>query len=344
MTSTAANFTMRLWLGFPLIVFVGCKTTAFAFSHHASGNTRHVSFYGNARQLMAAKGQSSMDNVNDSSQNDDDNTSVQENDDDDSTTNETTSGGDGAVVTLKMAFDQQWGVADMSETKSERFTCPASLDMVHRLRRVSDCVLVGRGTVERDDCTLTVRRVPLLQERPNQPARVVVDPQLTLLRQEQSNVDNNDGLYKIFHDGQRTIVYHGIPSDDEWLNSLTTNEHVVCVSLPLLPGSVSSSSSSTLDVSAMLKDMKENRGIDNVMLEGGPATARAFLAKGLVDRAVLVRAPMTFQEPYDSELSNRAFKDAGLEPLGSYPCGDDHIDCWSRPGLPWPESNLADWP
>mmetsp|Transcript_39963 Transcript_39963/g.43324 ORF Transcript_39963/g.43324 Transcript_39963/m.43324 type:complete len:145 (-) Transcript_39963:98-532(-) len=64
-------------------------------------------------------------------------------------------------VTLKIAFDSQNSVANLSSEKSQRFTCPESLDMVHRLRRVSDAILVGRSTVEIDDCTLTVRRVQL---------------------------------------------------------------------------------------------------------------------------------------------------------------------------------------
>mmetsp|Transcript_41698 Transcript_41698/g.48663 ORF Transcript_41698/g.48663 Transcript_41698/m.48663 type:complete len:176 (-) Transcript_41698:1269-1796(-) len=38
-------------------------------------------------------------------------------------------------VTLKIAFDESWSVADNSDEKSERFTSPKSLDMVHRLRR-----------------------------------------------------------------------------------------------------------------------------------------------------------------------------------------------------------------
>ena len=45
-------------------------------------------------------------------------------------------------VTLKIVFEYQWAVADLSKTKLERFTCDDSLDMVHRLRRVGDCVLV----------------------------------------------------------------------------------------------------------------------------------------------------------------------------------------------------------
>eukprot|EP00984_Skeletonema_dohrnii_P031387 scaffold23795_cov75-Skeletonema_dohrnii-CCMP3373.AAC.1 len=102
-------------------------------------------------------------------------------------------------VTLKMAFDSSpvWGVADLSETKSERFTSPESLDMVHRLRRDSSAVLVGRGTVEFDDCSLSVRRVEL-GEGQEQPVRVILDPSLSLV----------GGEYAIFNDGLRTIVYY----------------------------------------------------------------------------------------------------------------------------------------
>ena len=77
-------------------------------------------------------------------------------------------------VTLKMAFDTSYAVADASEDKSERFTCSQSLDLVHKLRRWSDAVLVGRSTVQIDNCTLTVRRVPLLPSGKKQPARIVI--------------------------------------------------------------------------------------------------------------------------------------------------------------------------
>ena len=97
-------------------------------------------------------------------------------------------------VTLKMAFDENWAVADDAEIISERFTSPSSLDLVHRLRRDSDAVVVGRSTVQRDNCTLTVRCVPSPKK---QPVRVVVDPNLSLL----------DGVYALFQDGLETIVY-----------------------------------------------------------------------------------------------------------------------------------------
>ena len=75
-------------------------------------------------------------------------------------------------VTLKIALDRNGAVDDLGD-KAERFTSPASLDAVHRLRRHCDAVLVGASTVARDDPSLTVRRVPLAP-RTAQPLRVVL--------------------------------------------------------------------------------------------------------------------------------------------------------------------------
>lgn len=38
-------------------------------------------------------------------------------------------------------------------------------------------------------------------------------------------------------------------------------------------------------------------------MEGGPSVARGFLAEGLVDRAIIVRAPMEFSRPVPSDIS-----------------------------------------
>jgi len=101
------------------------------------------------------------------------------------------------IVTLKIAVDSNGGVVDLDpRTPVERFTSPASLDMVHRLRARSDAVLVGRTTVEKDNPSLLVRRGVTVSQ---QPRRVVLDTHLQCL--------NNDD-YQVFTDGFPTVVYH----------------------------------------------------------------------------------------------------------------------------------------
>ena len=224
-------------------------------------------------------------------------------------------------VTLKMAFDQQWAVADMSETKSERFTSPASLDLVHKLRATSDAVLVGRATVQRDDCTLTVRRVPLIKKE--QPVRVVIDTNLVLLLKD----DVTD--YTIFTDGLPLIIYH---QEDKRMTGLSDD----LVGLPREP-------SGLLSTSSILQDLG-SRNIHHVMVEGGPTTAMSFLRDKSIDRAILIFAPILFQEPYPSFINETIMIQSGLEKLGSFECDGDQVQCWSRPGLPWPTERLQDWP
>ena len=231
-------------------------------------------------------------------------------------------------VTLKMAFDSSdvWGVADLSETKSERFTSPESLDMVHRLRRESDAVLVGRGTVERDDCSLTVRRVELGDGK-NQPVRVVVDPTLSI----------SGGEYTLLNDELPTIVYHL----DYERSKASPSDYVTFVGLK--PSTYADGSRSSISPSQIIKDLK-SRGLKHVMVEGGPATARSFLEARIVDRAILVRAPIEFQIPVSAEMDANTLKRAGLQLIGTEVMGGDNVEYWTQGGLPWPKSELSMWP
>ena len=76
------------------------------------------------------------------------------------------------IVTVKLAVDANGSVDDRSEAP-QRFTSQACLDEVHRLRMDCDAILVGAETVERDNPSLTVRRI----ETERQPLRVILDPQ-----------------------------------------------------------------------------------------------------------------------------------------------------------------------
>ena len=236
-----------------------------------------------------------------------------------------------------MAFDSTFAVADASEHKSERFTCPESLDMVHRLRRWSDAVLVGRGTVQRDDCTLTVRRVALLPNRDNQPTRVVIDPMLKILQ----------GDCAMFRDGHRVLIYHHLIDSVDTINDQKKNKALQHnVELVRIPQD-ESLSSSIMSVRPILEDLYSKK-IHHVMVEGGPATAIQFLKEKHVDRAIFVKAPVTFIEPVPSGMSNDMMNEAGLKLIKTEQCGDDLIEYWSKDGTAWPsiEDNVMEkmWP
>jgi riboflavin biosynthesis pyrimidine reductase len=261
-------------------------------------------------------------------------------------------------VTLKIAFDAQGGVADLSSEKSERFTCGESLDMVHRLRRVSDAVLVGRSTVEIDDCTLTVRRVPLLalgnenssqQKQKQQPVRVIVDPQLDLKLDQ----------FKIFKDGLATIVVHAVADDIQTSTSQSkqNNEKEMCnvpfvkttnkdypnvTFLGLRP--ISDQGKQRLSTRHICYVLAKEFDIHHIMVEGGPNTALQFLKDGTVDRAILVYAPISFKDPLLSSISTTILDQAGLEPIGKYTLGVDSVKCLSRPNIQWPSNDVSSWP
>jgi riboflavin biosynthesis pyrimidine reductase len=248
-------------------------------------------------------------------------------------------------VTLKMAFDTSYAVADASEDKSERFTCSKSLDMVHKLRRWSDAVLVGRSTVQRDDCTLTVRRVSLLpnNQKQQQPARVVFDPSLKIIQ------DENE--YALLKDGHRVLIYHSNDTtaspnqddddDDDNNGNDTPKQKLLSDNVELIGvGLTSSSLSSSLSINEIVSDLY-SRNINHIMVEGGPATAISFLNEKLVDRAIIVRSPVTFIEPVPSGMTNEMLINAGLVLLNKEQCGDDIIEYWSKDGLAWPSINFG---
>ena len=247
-------------------------------------------------------------------------------------------------VTLKIAFDSQGGVADLSSEKSERFTCGESLDMVHRLRRVSDAVLVGRSTVEIDDCTLTVRRVAL-QQNQRQPVRVIIDPKLDLKLDQ----------FRIFRDGLATIIVHTIGAtnseeedDDEketcdatYVKSIQKDYPNVTL-LGLKP--VNDQGKERISTKHICEVLAKEFDIHHIMVEGGANTALQFLKDATVDRAIMVYAPILFKDPLLSNISSMILGEAGLEQIGIYELGVDSVKCFSRGEAQWPSKDISSWP
>jgi diaminohydroxyphosphoribosylaminopyrimidine deaminase/5-amino-6-(5-phosphoribosylamino)uracil reductase len=155
-----------------------------------------------------------------------------------------------AWVVLKWAcgLDGRWGGA----TESERpVSGEAALAEVHRLRGHVDAVLVGSGTVLRDDPRLTAR-----PPGPRAPARVALDRRgrLTAAARLFKEADAGPVLWFTAQPG-------AAPAGVERV-ALTPDQRLEAVLVEL-----------------------RRRGIGRVVVEGGPTLAAAFLREGVVDQA-----------------------------------------------------------
>jgi riboflavin-specific deaminase-like protein len=141
-------------------------------------------------------------------------------------------------------------------------TGPDNVRHLHRLRALCSAVVVGAGTIERDDPQLTVRHV----EGPS-PVRVVLDPTARL-----------DARRRVFTDGAApTLVVHAAGLDAPAPGAAEI------VGVPVAGGELK------LDV--LLERLRE-RGLVSVFVEGGGSTVSRFLEAGLLDRLHVAIAPL----------------------------------------------------
>jgi diaminohydroxyphosphoribosylaminopyrimidine deaminase/5-amino-6-(5-phosphoribosylamino)uracil reductase len=207
------------------------------------------------------------------------------------------------LVTLKAAMDVN-GVVD-GESPG-RFTSEESLDAAHRLRRQCDAILVGVNTIIRDDPILNVRRVPL--EQSSQPLRIVLDRTLRIPDEA-----------RVLNDGNETVLVH-IQQDARG------------VALPAGDGGA--------DLNALL-DHLGDRGVQELLIEGGPIVWNHFLEENLVDRAIIIESPISIGEGPASGINEQKLVSAGLTMIENLNWGADSVALWCRNDLPWP---AKEWP
>ena len=136
----------------------------------------------------------------------------------------------------------------------------------HALRAACDAVMVGAGTIVRDDPQLTVRAVPGAS-----PTRVVVDSRI------RSPLDA-----KVFTDDGSTLVLTTSSSDPD------SREHLQRAGVGV---EIMDDVDGRVDLAAGLACLRE-LGIEVVLVEGGATLVTALLASGLVDRVVVAVAPI----------------------------------------------------
>ena len=140
---------------------------------------------------------------------------------------------------------------------------------VHLLRARCDAILVGLGTVVADDPELTVR-IEGLEHR--SPVRIVLDRRLEL--------PLGSKLVRTARDVP-VMAVAGLEADHA-----SRREALMAAGVDVLE------TSALADLLAVLA----NRGLSELLVEGGAHVAKSFLEAGLVDRILLFESPMIIGE------------------------------------------------
>lgn len=193
-------------------------------------------------------------------------------------------------VTVKYAQTLDGRIA--TETgHSQWISSPASLTFAHKLRAEHDAILVGKGTILKDNPTLTVRRV-----RGRNPLRIVVDSGLSV--SFQANVMQD--LSRI----PTLIATTKKVSDQQFLALTKAGADLITVP-PNKQGHV--------DLKKLFKILA-GRQISSVLIEGGAQIITSALKENLVNRLVTIIAPKIIGKGVEAvgDLNIRNLQDAKL--------------------------------
>ncbi len=205
-------------------------------------------------------------------------------------------------VILKVASTLDGAIAD-STGGSRWITGEASRRYVHRLRSIVDGVMVGAGTVLKDDPELTVRLI-----RGRNPARIVVDSNLNI----PMNSRIIKGAYKT-----RTIIATTYKASLKKVEAFR-KMGIELIFLPYKNG---------VDINALMDELGE-MGITSLLIEGGTRLATSAIRYGIVDKLIIFYAPKIIgglkDYPVFHELGISELKDAiQVFDIGVRRSGDD---------------------
>jgi 5-amino-6-(5-phosphoribosylamino)uracil reductase len=156
----------------------------------------------------------------------------------------------------------------------------ADLDRVDEVRAGSDAILVGAGTIRRDNPALLVRSAARRSGRvarglPASPARVTITASGDL-----------DPAARFFTAGEGArLIYVPAAQQDRIRGRLALGDGVEVIG-----------AGDPLSLGAVLADLA-GRGVRRLMIEGGGAVLAQFLAEGLADELNLVIAPVFVGDP-----------------------------------------------
>jgi diaminohydroxyphosphoribosylaminopyrimidine deaminase/5-amino-6-(5-phosphoribosylamino)uracil reductase len=176
------------------------------------------------------------------------------------------------LVIAKWAMTLDGRVADASGD-SRWISSEASRRLVHQMRRLCDAVVVGAGTVQKDEPLLTVRHVEPLPER-GQPLRVVLDGRLVIDPSREPVRSAREVLVIVYTTAEALAER----SRADALRAAGCE----LVAVPKGPGGVS--------LTAAIEDMGR-RGMSRILVEGGPHLFGSLFAERLADRVMIFISP-----------------------------------------------------
>ena len=204
------------------------------------------------------------------------------------------------LVTLKASTDSKGRIDGDPSKPAKRFSSKESLDLAHGIRGDSMAILVGVGTIIRDDPSLTVRG-PDIGPR-EQPTRVVIDPQ-----------NRVPAGCRVMTDGAAPTLL--IQSSE--FETMDDHPHVERVVIP----------EGDIPIPRIL-DMLGDRGVQSLLVEGGLDTWSRFLVSGLVDivRTSVSPIDIPYEEAKCFDLTS--LETLGFEPVSMEICGGDEVTIW----------------
>jgi len=176
-------------------------------------------------------------------------------------------------VTLKFAQSIDGKIATATG-HSRWISSEPSRVYAHRLRSLHDAVLVGSGTVVKDDPELTCRLV-----KGRDPLRVVVDSTLKI-----------EPGARVLQDQSRagTVVFTSAAHDRKKKKRLAESGIEVRVA-----------GRKRVDLAAVLEELGR-REISSLLVEGGAGVLTSFIRERLADRLIVISAPKIFGRGTDA--------------------------------------------
>lgn len=209
-------------------------------------------------------------------------------------------------VTLKLAISRDAMIGRRGAGQIA-ITGEISRRQVHMMRAEADAILVGIGTVLADDPELTCR-LPGIAKR--SPARVVLDPQARLPLGS-----------RLLQSASEPVLVAAASGADAKRKEAVERAGAKMLAAEVFDGRIA--------LPELLEDLA-GQGISTLIVEGGAATAQAFLADDVVDRIAIFTGPVTIGTDGIAAPVTPTTVPAEFRKIGEARYGDDDFAEWVR--------------